>query len=141
MPLWKIYHPEHAFTVEEKSAIAEHATALYQTFLPRFYVNVMFVPLPASTFYIGGEPAGDFVRVTIDHIAAQITDAEMQTAFLNAVSKLLSPYVADRGLRWEMHIDETPFALWTIEGLRPPVPGTPAAKKWQSDNQPSPYFS
>ena len=141
MPLWQIFHPEHAFTNDDKSAIAEQATALYQSFLPRFYVNVMFVPLPESTFYIGGAPAGDFVRVTIDHIAAQMKDAEMQTKFLNAVSKLLSPYVADRGLRWEMHIDETPFALWTIQGLRPPAPGTPAAKKWQSENRPSPYKS
>jgi hypothetical protein len=141
MPLWKIYHPEDAFTNDEKSAIAEQATVLYQSFLPRFYVNVMFVPLPDSTFYIGGAPASDFVRVTIDHIAAQITDAEMQTAFLNAVAKILSPYVADRGLRWEMHIDETPFALWTIQGLKPPVPGTPTAKKWQSENRPSPYSS
>jgi phenylpyruvate tautomerase PptA (4-oxalocrotonate tautomerase family) len=141
MPLWQIYYPERAFTNDDKSAIAEQVTALYQNFLPRFYVNVMFVPLPESTFYIGGAPAGDFVRVTIDHIAAQMKDAERQTAFLNAAAKLLSPYVADRGLRWEMHIDETPFALWTIQGLRPPAPGTPAAKKWQSENRPSPYPS
>jgi len=141
MPLWQIYHPENAFTDEDKAAIAEQATALYQKFLPRFYVNVMFVPLAASTFYIGGAPASDFVRVTIDHIAAQMKDAEQQTAFLNAVTKLLSPYVADRGLRWEMHIDETPFALWTIQGLRPPAPGTPASKRWQSEDRPSPYLS
>ncbi len=141
MPLWKVYHPENAFTNDEKKAIAEAATALYQDFLPRFYVNVMFIPLPALAFYIGGEPAHDFVRVTIDHIARQLNDAEMQTMFLNAVAKLLFPYVADRGIRWEMHIDETPFALWTIEGLRPPVPGTPASIKWQAENRPSPYHA
>lgn len=139
MPLWKIYHPENAFSADDKRAIAEGATALYEAFLPRFYVNVMFAPLPELTFYIGGEPAGDFVRVTIDHIAQQMKDADMQVAFLNAVTKLLTPYVANRGLRWEMHIDETPFALWTIEGLRPPVPGTPASKTWQIENRPSPY--
>ena len=139
MPLWQIYHPENAFSVDDKSAIAQRATALYEKFLPRFYVNVMFVGLPASTFYIGGAPADDFVRVTIDHIAAQMKDAEQQTMFLNAVSGLLTPYIADRGFRWEMHIDETPFALWTIQGLRPPIPGSPAGKKWQAEDRPSAY--
>jgi phenylpyruvate tautomerase PptA (4-oxalocrotonate tautomerase family) len=139
MPLWQIYHPENAFSDDDKSAIAEQATALYEKFLPRFYVNVMFVPLPASTFYIGGAPASDFVRVTIDHIAAQMKDEAQQTMFLHAVSRVLDPYVAGRGLRWEMHIDETPFALWMIQGLRPPVPGTPAGKKWQVEDRPSPY--
>jgi phenylpyruvate tautomerase PptA (4-oxalocrotonate tautomerase family) len=43
MPLWQIYHPENAFSVDDKSAIAQRATALYEKFLPRFYVNVMFV--------------------------------------------------------------------------------------------------
>jgi hypothetical protein len=83
--------------IGDKSAIAELAAALYQTFLPRSSVNVMFLPLPEST--------------------------------------------ADRGLRWEMHIDETSFALWTIEGFRPPTRGAPAAKQWQTDTRLSPYSS
>ena len=139
MPLWQIYHPETAFNDDDKLEIARKATALYEKFLPRFYVNVMFVTLPELTFYIGGAPANDFVRVTIDHIAAQMKDAEQQTMFLDAVSRLLTPYTADRGLRWEMHIDETPFALWTIQGLRPPVPESPAGRKWQAEDRPLAY--
>ena len=36
-----------------------------------------------------------------------------------------------------MHVDETPFSLWSIQGLRPPVPGTPEGE-WRLDNRPSP---
>ena len=43
MPLWQIYHPETAFNDDDKLEIARKATALYEKFLPRFYVNVMFV--------------------------------------------------------------------------------------------------
>ncbi|MEX3894031.1 hypothetical protein [Paraburkholderia sp. BR10954] len=31
-----------------------------------------------------------------------------------------------------MHVDETPFSLRTIQGLRPPVPRTPEGEKWRS---------
>ncbi|WP_429549274.1 tautomerase family protein [Paraburkholderia youngii] len=41
------------------------------------------------------------------------------------------------GLHWEMHVDETPFSLRTIQGLRPPVPRTPEGEKWRSENRPS----
>ncbi|MGP2690862.1 tautomerase family protein [Serratia nevei] len=40
-------------------------------------------------------------------------------------------------MRWELHVDETPFSLWTIEGLKPPAPGTTAGEKWRSENRPS----
>jgi phenylpyruvate tautomerase PptA (4-oxalocrotonate tautomerase family) len=127
MPLWKIYHPENAFSDEDKQAIAQRITAVYGD-LPRFYVGVVFEAVARTSFFIGGEPADDFVRISVDHIARQIRDEETKTRFL-----------ADRGLRWEMHVDETPFSLWSIQGLRPPVPGTPEGEKWRTDNQPSPF--
>ncbi|WP_458257276.1 tautomerase family protein [Serratia marcescens] len=69
MPLWQIYHPEPAFSAADKRAIAQKVTALYPDFLPHFYVNVFFHALPPGTAYLGGEPADDFARVTIAHIA------------------------------------------------------------------------
>lgn len=138
MPLWKIYHPENAFTDEDRQAIAQRITAVYGD-LPRFYVGVVFEAVARSSFFIGGEPADDFVRISVDHIARQIRDEETRLRFLEGVRRQLSPYIADRGLRWEMHVDETPFNLWSIQGLRPPVPGTPEGEKWRTDNQPSPF--
>ena len=136
MPLWNIYHPQDAFSNEDKQAIAERITALY-TDLPKFYVGLVFHPVPSSSFFIGGERADDFVRISVDHIARQIHEDETRRRFLGAVGRLLAPYVADRGLRWEIHIDETPFGLWTIQDMRPPVPGTPQSEQWRADNRPT----
>ncbi len=136
MPLWKVYHPENAFSAADKGAIAERITALYRD-LPPFYVGVIFEAVPKASFYVGGRPTDDFVRISVDHIARQITDDAIRAAFLAALAKILAPYVADRGLRWELHIDETPFGLWTIQGFRPPIPGTPDGEKWRIENRPS----
>ncbi|WP_160107374.1 tautomerase family protein [Pseudomonas izuensis] len=137
MPLWKVYHPEEAFSSEDKQAISQRITSLYHM-LPPFYVGVVFEAIPKSSFYIGGEPADDFVRISVDHIARQFNDEEIKQRFLNAVAKLLAPFITERGLRWEMHVDETPFSLWTIGGYRPPLPGTPDEIRWRSENRPSP---
>ncbi|EPL3171368.1 tautomerase family protein [Serratia ureilytica] len=137
MPLWQIYHPEPAFSTADKRAIAQKVTALYQDFLPRFYVNVFFHALPPGSAYLGGEPADDFVRVTIDHIARAMDNDAEQQQFLAACTLILHPYIAARGLRWELHVDETPFSLWTIDGLKPPAPGTAAGERWRKENRPS----
>jgi phenylpyruvate tautomerase PptA (4-oxalocrotonate tautomerase family) len=138
MPLWKIYHPEGPFTVEDKKAIAERITRIYRS-LPAFYVGVVFQEVSKTSFYVGGEPADDFVRIWVDHIARQFKDEEIKGQFLATVKKVLTPFISDRGLRWEMHVDETPFSLWTIEGLRPPPPDTPAEQKWRTENRASAY--
>ncbi len=138
MPLWKFYHPEDAFTADEKQAIAGKITKIYRT-LPKFYVGVVFQAVPKTSFYVGGEPADDFVRIWVDHIARTFNDEDLKGRFLAAVAQLLAPYIADRGLRWEMHVDETPFSLWTIQGLRPPLPDSDAEKRWIAENKPTPY--
>ncbi|MBZ5795252.1 tautomerase family protein [Burkholderia contaminans] len=139
MPLWNIYHPEHTYTDADKLEIAERIVGFYDGFLPRFYVNVLFQPLPPASFLIGGKPTDDFVRIRVDHIARQIDDPGEQARFMHHVGQRLAPFIGERGLRWEIHIGETPFGLWTIEGLRPPRPGTPADLKWRTENRPSPY--
>jgi phenylpyruvate tautomerase PptA (4-oxalocrotonate tautomerase family) len=85
MPLWTIYHPPSTFTSPEtKSALARAITSIYTAVpLPAFYVNVLFQPIEASSFYIGGVarpsssvddgPGPDSVvpsiRITIQNIA------------------------------------------------------------------------
>lgn len=138
MPLWKIYHPEGAYSAQEKQEISARISDIYRS-LPRFYVGVVFQEVPKDSFFIGGEPASDFVRIWVDHIARTFDDEALKGRFLAAVGQLLAPYIEDRGLRWEMHVDETPFSLWTIQGLRPPHPNTEAELRWRSENRPSPY--
>lgn len=139
MPLWKIYHPEQAFSTEDKQAMAGRITGLYESFLPRFYVNVFFHALPRSSFFIGAEPTDDFVRITIAHLARSIKDAQAQQAFLQGCAKILNPFIAARGYRWELHVDETPFDLWTVNGLKPPLPNTPQERLWRAENRAVPY--
>jgi phenylpyruvate tautomerase PptA (4-oxalocrotonate tautomerase family) len=138
MPLWKIYHPEGSFSAEDKKSIAERITTIYRS-LPKFYVGVVFQEVAKDSFFIGGEAADDFVRIWVDHIARQFDDEELKGKFLAAVNQLLAPFIADRGLRWEMHVDETPFSLWTIQGLRPPLPNSDPEKRWRAENRPTPY--
>ena len=138
MPLWKFYHPEGVYSPEDKQAIAERIIGIYRM-LPKFYVGVVFQEIPRSSFFIGGEPADDFVRIWVDHIARTFDSEELTVRFLTAVGQLLAPYVDERGLRWEMHVDETPFSLWTIQGIRPPLPDTEAENLWRVQNKPYPY--
>jgi hypothetical protein len=85
MPLWTIYHPPSTFTSPStKSALARAITSIYTAVpLPAFYVNVLFQPIEADSFYIGGvarpssprdEAVGPdstkpFIRITIQNIA------------------------------------------------------------------------
>jgi len=70
MPLWNVYHPVGAYSSEEKREFAGVAASLYESRgLPRFYVVTLFHEVESDSFYVGGRPAGDVVRVAIDHIA------------------------------------------------------------------------
>jgi phenylpyruvate tautomerase PptA (4-oxalocrotonate tautomerase family) len=138
MPLWSIHHPVGAFSSDDKRAIAQRITSIYRA-LPKFYVGVVFQEVPKDSLYIGGEPADDFVRIWVDHIARSFKDEATKQLFLKACDRLLAPLISERGLRWEMHVDETPFSLWTIQGLKPPLPDSVAEKRWIAENRATPY--
>jgi phenylpyruvate tautomerase PptA (4-oxalocrotonate tautomerase family) len=62
MPLWNVYHPIGAYTREDKHTFAKRITEIYSS-LPKFYVDVVFQEVPQDSFYVGGEPAPNFVRI------------------------------------------------------------------------------
>jgi len=138
MPLWNIYHPVDAYGVEDKQTMAASIVRLYPI-LPKFYVGVLFHEVSRENFYIGGVANDKFVRISVDHIARQFSDDEIRERWLGWVTKTLAPFTADRGLDWELHIDETPFHIWLMQGMRPPLPNSEAETKWISENRPSPY--
>jgi hypothetical protein len=89
MPLWTIYHPPGTFaSPSTRAAFAQAITNIYiQSPLPAFYVNVLFQPIDADSFYIGavarpsphtvaGKPGPDserpFIRITIQNIARKL---------------------------------------------------------------------
>lgn len=137
MPLWKIYHPVGAFSAEQKKGMSEAITALYSR-LPKFYVGVVFQEVAPDSFYVGGEPAENFVRIWVDHIARTLPNAEARTWWIGQCDAALAPFIADRGFSWEFHIDETSYELWSIQGHRPPLPNTEDEKRWIAENKPSP---
>ena len=58
---------------------------------------------------------------------------------VNAIQEAFAPYVRERGLDWELHIEWMDRATWRENGLRPPMPDTDAEKLWISLNKPVPY--
>jgi phenylpyruvate tautomerase PptA (4-oxalocrotonate tautomerase family) len=138
MPLWKIYHPPGAYTAADKQGLAQAITSVYSRSMPKFYVGVVFQEVSADNFYIGGEPHPGFVRIWVDHIARTFQSDEMKVGFFTRMNKLLAPWIADRGYDWEMHVDETPFDLWTIQGHFPPRQGTVDEQRWMAENRASP---
>jgi phenylpyruvate tautomerase PptA (4-oxalocrotonate tautomerase family) len=136
VPLWKIYHPVGAFTPADKQGLAQAITGLYRI-LPKFYVGVVFQEVAPDSFFIGGEPATKFVRIWVDHIARTLPNAEARTRWIGMCDAALAPYIRDRGFDWEFHIDETSFELWSIQGMRPPLPNTEDEKRWIAENRPS----
>jgi phenylpyruvate tautomerase PptA (4-oxalocrotonate tautomerase family) len=140
MPLWKIYHSSNAFSSEEKHKLAGEITKIYSV-LPSFYVGVVFQEIPKESFFIGGEPVDNFVRIWVDHIARTLPTPETKERFVRKCDDVLAPFIRDKEYDWEFHIDETPFELWSIQGMRPPPPNSEHEKKWKQENKPTPYAS
>jgi phenylpyruvate tautomerase PptA (4-oxalocrotonate tautomerase family) len=137
MPLWTIYHPVAAFEADHKQALAKAITKLYS--FPAFYVGVVFIEQDHDSFYRGGEPADNFVRIAVDHINLTWKTREEASRRIKQFDEALAPTMRDRGLVWEFHIDETPRNLWLIEGFPPPPSGSEAEKRWLRENRPSAY--
>jgi phenylpyruvate tautomerase PptA (4-oxalocrotonate tautomerase family) len=137
MPLWKVYHPVGAFTPQDKQQLSERITALYVR-LPKFYVGVVFQEVAPESFYVGGRPVGNFVRIWVDHIARALPTPELRKYWIERCDEALSPLVRDRGFDWEFHIDETSFELWSIQGIRPPAANSEDERRWIEENKPTP---
>jgi phenylpyruvate tautomerase PptA (4-oxalocrotonate tautomerase family) len=140
MPLWNVYHPVGVYSEEEKREFAGRVTSLYEAGgLPRFYVVVLFQEVDRGSFYVGGQPVDDRVRVAIDHIARHYADAAGKGSARKRIGAVIQPFAARKGLRWEVHVDETPRDLWMIDGLVPPPSGSDAEKLWAKENRAIPY--
>jgi phenylpyruvate tautomerase PptA (4-oxalocrotonate tautomerase family) len=135
-----VYYPVGAYSVAEKKEFAERVTGLYEAAgLPRFYVVTLFHEVDRSSFYVGGEPVDDVVRVVIDHIARHAEDPARRESVRNRIASVIRPFATAKGLRWEFHADHTPRDLWMINGLVPPPTGSEAEQLWAKENRAIPY--
>lgn len=137
MPLWNIYCCEGTYSSVDKRSFAQAITDVYASAgMPRFYVGVVFHDLAKDSLFIGGVPRVDFVRISVDHIARKSLPDEREL-LLKIFNKSIHPFVRDRGLDWEIHVDETPRDLWTIQGMRVPDEGSAEEQRWTRENRPS----
>ncbi|WP_227997508.1 tautomerase family protein [Nocardia australiensis] len=140
MPLWHIYHPANTYSDKDKQDFAQDITDLYTKFgLPEFYVVVLFKEIEESSYFVGGKPANDTVRIVVEHLARHLDDPDLRKRSTEKLNSIMAPYTGDRGLHWEFHTYESPRDLWMIAGLFPPGPGTEAEQAWVRENKPVPY--
>ncbi|KAL0566798.1 hypothetical protein V5O48_015203 [Marasmius crinis-equi] len=137
MPFHRLYVPRDLYTTEEKNAIAEAITALYE-FLPKFYVVVNFINIEDGDFFVGGEKNNKFVRI-IGHHAYHGEDPAKKRAFLDRYENALAPWTKDKGLDWEVQISNTDPVFWDMNGLAPPPLGSEAFNLWKAEGRPIPY--
>ena len=150
MPLWQLFVPEGDYTADDKLDLGDRITRIYSDNfdLPRFYTTVVFHDLKPESFLVGGEQRGKFVQVAIVHAARtagqiaerlEVTEADVNSVFINFAHESLKPYVADRGYEWELHVENVPHETWNIDGMEPPPPWSEVEKRWAKDNRSSPY--
>ncbi|GAB5587765.1 hypothetical protein Unana1_02665 [Umbelopsis nana] len=136
MPLHRFYTAPGVFTAADKKAISERLTKHYtNNGLPAFYVVVIFLEVPDDSILVGGEPSPKFVRVVSQHLARTMPTYEHKQRSVNALEAAFAPYVKERGLDWEIHIEEVPRDTWHLNGIVPPMPGTDAEKEWVKANR------
>ncbi|CUA75263.1 hypothetical protein RSOLAG22IIIB_05799 [Rhizoctonia solani] len=140
MPMHRIYTTSGLYSATEKKALASAITKAYQSFgLPAFYVNVFFIDLPQDSFYIGGETNSNFARFNVQHIARSLPTKAKKIEFMEIYERILKPFTADKGLDWEVNIDEADPLMWNENGMSPPAPESEAEKLWISLNRAIPF--
>jgi len=107
MPLHRIYHSTNAFTDEEKRALSEAITELYsgpnsRSRLPKFYVVVLFIPIDAGNYFVGGRVTERFIRIHVLHLARQFDGKPQSDGFLSRYENVLAPHIKEKGFDWEV---------------------------------------
>jgi phenylpyruvate tautomerase PptA (4-oxalocrotonate tautomerase family) len=140
MPIWHVHYPKGVYDAQDRQAFAAKVTDLYaeNRNFPRFYVSVAFHEFVQGEFFVGGEPAERFVRISIDQIALQSGDPERRKRWMDVLNRWMAPFLEERGLHSEIHIDNTPREFWTIDGIHPPPAGSADERRWAEENKPSP---
>ncbi|KAF8695444.1 4-oxalocrotonate tautomerase, partial [Rhizoctonia solani] len=140
MPMHRIYTTPGLYSVAEKQSLATAITEIYVSGgLPPFYVNVFFIEVPKDSYYIGGQPDDNFARFNVQHIARAFPDKPYKLRFMEAYEKALKPFTADKGLNWEVNVDEADPLVWHTNGVSPPAPNSEGEKLWVKLNKVVPF--
>jgi hypothetical protein len=136
MPLWNLHCNENAYSTEDKMSFAEAITGIYASGGDASILCLSRLPRDtAASLFIGGVARDNFVRISIDHIARSTLPEDRQK-MLNFLNTHIDPFVKDRGFEWELHVDETPRDLWTVQGMFPPPSGSEEEQRRARENRP-----
>lgn len=141
MPLWQIHHPKGIFEDEAtKKALVDDITKVYTSIgLPAFYVVVRFFPAGKGELWYGGKQSTaqePFIRISIEHIAVQLQDSdENYHKSTRRINQALKAQVADKGYKYEFHVDETERRLWKVNGMNAPPYKSEEEKRWALANE------
>uniref|UniRef100_A0A914DDX4 Tautomerase cis-CaaD-like domain-containing protein n=1 Tax=Acrobeloides nanus TaxID=290746 RepID=A0A914DDX4_9BILA len=140
MPLHHIWYTPGTFTEHDKEALSKKITDLYVAFgLPPFYVIVLFHPVEEKNYFVGGKKTNKFVRIILLHIARGFDGYKSANKFIAKYEEILAPFIKDRGLDWEISIEQSERDLLRVNGLEIPLPNTIAEKEWKRLNKAVPY--
>ncbi|KAF7976108.1 hypothetical protein HWV62_7537 [Athelia sp. TMB] len=140
MPLHRLYAPVGLYSDQDRKDIAAAITEVYKI-LPRFYVVVLFIDLPATHYFVSGKNEDKFLRIGVEHLARYFGDDETKRKFLDVYETALKPWTKDRGIDWEVQIAQEDRALWNENGMSPPLPNTEDEALWRELNKAVPYGS
>ncbi|QRV92011.1 4-oxalocrotonate tautomerase [Ceratobasidium sp. AG-Ba] len=139
MPMHRIYTASGLYTPAEKATMAKNITALYTNVMPAFYVVVLFIDLAEDSYFIGGEQNNKFVRINVQHLARHFSSDEVKIKFMHMYEQAVKPFTADKGLDWEINIDEADPITWHENGMSPPAPKSKGEELWKQTNKAVPF--
>ena len=67
------------------------------------------------------------------------TPREHWPSMLNALEASWAPFIKDRGLDWEMHVEQHERELWRVQGLDAPLPDAEEEREWVRQNRAIPF--
>ncbi|KAJ7790011.1 putative oxalocrotonate tautomerase [Mycena olivaceomarginata] len=134
MPLHRFFTPKGLYSADEKAAISKAVTGVYRT-LPEFYVVVLFIELDADSFFVGGLPKNNFLRIAAEHYARNFSDDSHKRDFMDRYEEALKPFTKGRGIDWEVQVTDADRTLWNENGMAPPLPDTEEERIWKRENR------
>ncbi|KAJ6592613.1 putative oxalocrotonate tautomerase [Mycena capillaripes] len=134
MPLHRIFVSNGFFSSADKAALAEAITDVY-SFLPPFYVIVLFIELDAGNIFVGGKETKRMVRISVEHVARSFTDDSSKRGFMDRYEKALEPFTKARGIDWEVQVVDCDRLLLNLNGMALPEENTEEERIWKSENR------
>ncbi|KZP33161.1 hypothetical protein FIBSPDRAFT_773652 [Athelia psychrophila] len=106
MPLHRIFVPRDLYSEQDKQAMTTAITEKVYGRIPAFYVVVLFITVEKGDYYVGAKQRDNFVRFAVENMARYHEGEKLKRQFIDRYEKALAPWTKDRGIDWEVQIEE-----------------------------------